>query len=80
MANAVTPSAPQEQFKKLDRPFGLWIGADDELLLPSMVLAFADLATNVRASSETGSIPNVNHLSVLLEAHEKVGDWISRQV
>ena len=80
MANAVTPSAPQEQFKKLDRPFGLWIGTDDELLMPSMVLAFADLATNVRASSETGSIPNANHLSVLLNAHETVGAWIVRQI
>lgn len=80
MANAVTPSTPQEQFKKLDRPFGLWIGADDELLLPSMVLAFADLATSVRSSSETGSIPNANHLSVLLNAHETVGAWIVRQI
>lgn len=79
MANAVTPSAPQEQFKNLDLPFGLWIGADDELLLPSMVLAFADLATNVRASSETGSIPNAKHLSVLLNAHATVGAWIVRQ-
>lgn len=79
MANAVTPSAPQEQFKNLDHPFGLWIGAEDELLLPSMVLAFADLATNVRASSETGSIPNANHLSVLLNVHETVGAWIARQ-
>lgn len=79
MANAVTPSAPQEQFKNLDHPFGMWIGVDDELLLPSMVLAFADLATNVRASSETGSIPNANHLSVLLNIHETVGAWIARQ-
>ena len=80
MANAITPSAPQEQFKNLDRPFGLWIGADDELLLSSMVLAFADLATKVRASSETGSIPNANHLSVLLNVHETVGAWIAHQV
>jgi len=79
MANTVTPSAPQKQFKNLNNPFGLWIGADDELLLPSMVLAFADLATNVRASSETGSIPNANHLSVLLNAHETVGTWLTRQ-
>lgn len=79
MANAVTPSAPQEQYKKLDCPFGLWIGAEDELLLPSMVLAFADLATKVRASSETGSISNANHLSVLINAHETVGAWIVRQ-
>lgn len=79
MANAVTPSAPQQQFASLDRPFGLWIGSDDELLLPSMVLAFADLATKVRASSETGSIPNANHLSVLLNAHEIIGAWIIRQ-
>jgi alpha-beta hydrolase superfamily lysophospholipase len=80
MANAVTPSAPHQQFKNLDRPFGLWIGADDELLLPGMVLAFADLAATVRASSETGSIPNANHLSVLLNAHATVGPWIANFV
>ncbi len=78
MANAVTPSAPQSQFANLDRAFGLWLGADDELLLPASVLGFADLATQVQISSEIGSIPNTNHLSVLTKAHATIGPWLAR--
>lgn len=78
MANAVTPAAPHEQFIQLDRAFGMWIGAEDELLLPSMVLAFADLAVKVRAQSNAASIPDADHLSILLEAHETVGPWIAQ--
>lgn len=77
MANAVTPYAPHQQFTKIDRAFGLWIGADDELILPSKVLAFADLATSVRAESEVGSISNATHLSILVNAHATIGPWIA---
>ena len=77
MANAVTPSAPRQQFAGLDRAFGLWIGAEDELMLPGMVLAFADLASSVRADARVGSIPNAKHISVLLNAHETIGLWIA---
>ena len=80
MANAITPSAPHQQVARLDRAFGLWIGADDELLLPSMVIAFADLATAVRAKSEASIIPNAKHLSVLIRAFETIGPWITKQV
>lgn len=79
MANAVSPSAPHKQFANLDRAFGLWIGADDESLLPSRVLAFADLAVSVRANSEAASIPAAKHLSILLTAHETVGLWIRKR-
>jgi acylglycerol lipase len=78
MANALTPAAPHQQFAALDRAFGLWIGADDELILPSRVLAFADLAVSVRADSQASSIPDVKHLSILVKAHEMVGPWIAR--
>lgn len=77
MANAVTPSAPQRQFAALDCPFGIWIGANDELLLPNKVLAFANLAASVRMHSHASSVPNAKHLSVLLKAHELVGSWIA---
>ncbi len=76
MSVALTPAAPHEQFKALDRPFGLWIGGDDELFLPEKVLAFADLAASVRAASEAHVIPGAKHLSVLVRAHETVGPWI----
>ena len=80
MANAITPYAPHQQFTNLDRAFGLWIGADDELILPSEVLAFADLAVSVRAASEAGSISNAKHLSILVNAHATIGPWLARLV
>lgn len=76
MANAVTPTAPQAQFANLDRPFGLWIGADDELLAPDKVLVYAGLAAAQQAKSEAGSLSGLKHLSILTAAHEAVGPWI----
>jgi acylglycerol lipase len=75
---ALTPAAPGPQFASLDRPFGLWIGSEDELFLPDKVLAFGDLAASVRADSDMGVMPGANHLSVLLRAHETIGPWILR--
>ena len=80
MSVALTPSAPREQFAALDRPFGLWIGSEDELFLPDKVLAFGDLAAAVRADSEADSIPGGRHLSVLVTAHETIGPWIAQLV
>jgi acylglycerol lipase len=80
MAVALTPFAPHDQFASLDRPFGLWIGAEDELFLPDKVLAFADLAVSVRAHSQASSIPNAKHLSILVRAHETIGPWIKHMV
>ena len=80
MAVALTPSVPREQFATLDRPFGLWIGSEDELFLPDKVLAFADLAVSVRADSQVSSIPGAKHLSVLVRAHETIGPWIAHIV
>jgi acylglycerol lipase len=80
MSVALVPSAPQDQFKALDRPFGLWIGEDDELFLPNKVLAFADLSTSVRADSEAKNIPDAKHLSVLINAHKTIGPWIVRKI
>jgi len=76
MSISLTPFSPHQQFAALDRPFGLWIGADDELFDPEKVLAFAELAGAVRARSQAGVIPDANHLSVLLRAHETIATWI----
>lgn len=80
MSTALTPSAPREQFAALDRPFGLWIGSEDELFLPERVLAFVDLAVPVRADSQVSSLPGARHLSVLVRAHETIGPGIARMV
>lgn len=80
MSNALMPAAPHEQFATLDRPFGLWIGAEDELFLPDKVLAFADLAASVRAESEAECIPDAKHLSILVRAHKTIGPWIVQTI
>ena len=80
MSLALIPSDPRGQFAALDRPFGLWIGSEDELFLPDRVLAFADLAESVRANSQSAVIPGARHLSVLLKAHETIGPWITRML
>jgi alpha-beta hydrolase superfamily lysophospholipase len=80
MSLALTPPAPQEQFAGLDRPFGLWIGSEDELFLPDRVLSFGSLAHSVRESSEVALIPGATHLSVLLSAHGQIGAWINDTV
>jgi acylglycerol lipase len=77
MSLAITPSAPREQFESLDRPFGIWIGSNDELFVPEKVLAFADLARLVRDHSHSGIIEGGSHLSVLLKAHETIGPFIN---
>ena len=80
MANAITSSAPQQQFAALDRSFGLWIGADDEIISPDSLLYLSDLAAAVRRVSEVSVIPGVKHLSILVKAHESMGPWIKSQV
>ena len=80
MANAITSSAPQQQFAALDRSFGLWIGADDEIISPDSLLYLSDLAAAVRRVSEVSVITGVKHLSILVKAHESMGPWIKSQV
>ena len=75
---ALTPAAPGPQFASLDRPFGLWIGSEDELFVPDAVLSYADLAKGAHEQSEAAVIPGARHLSVLIGAHETIGPWISR--
>ena len=80
MGNAVTPSAPSKQFAELDRPFGLWVGSEDELMVPEKVLAFGQLATKVRTDSHMAIVKGAKHISILLTAHEVIGPWIVEQV
>ena len=79
MSNAVTPAKPREQFENLDRPYGLWIGAEDELFLPEKVLAVGAPSPALRAACELVIVAGAKHLSILLSAHESIGPWIERR-
>jgi acylglycerol lipase len=77
MSLAMTPDNPQEQFKKMDKPFGLFIGANDELFIPEKVIPYASYAESaIRNKSVNQIIEKENHLSILLIADEWIGKTI----
>jgi alpha-beta hydrolase superfamily lysophospholipase len=80
MSMALTPASPREQFAALDRPFGLWIGSEDELFVADRVLAYGELAASVRSRCRIGAVTGKKHLSILLGAHEMIGSWVMSMV
>ncbi len=70
MAHAVTPNNPQQLFEKLDTPFLLLVGQDDEQFIPEKVIALSQSATRVIAHSKMRIMPSVTHLSVVIESPE----------
>jgi len=77
MAMALTPDNPQEQFKKMDKPFALFVGENDELFDVRKVLDYAELPKKeIREKSIVRAIKGAKHLSILLEADELIGDAI----
>jgi len=77
MANAITPSAPVKQIKKLDLPTAVWIGEKDELFEVNKVVS---LFTKNNPESYTSIIKDEKHLSVLVKAADFIGPWLSEQL
>jgi hypothetical protein len=66
MALAVTPNNPREQFKNIGKPFGLFIGEQNELLTPEKVLRYRELPEeNIKKTSRRQIIKGAKHLSIL---------------
>jgi len=80
MANAITPWNPQQQFRQLSRPLGLWIGADDELFVADKVIAYAELIGSADRKNCARVVDDATHLGILVRAHELIGPWIASQV
>ncbi len=66
MSAALTPSNPHQQFRKIDRPFGLFVGQNDELFDPEKVVKYAELPEEeIRIRSVKQVVNDENHLSIL---------------
>ena len=77
MSLSMTPDNPQEQFKKIDKHFGLFVGANDDLFVPEKVIKYAPYADSaIQKKSVTKIIEKENHLSILLIADEWIGKTI----
>lgn len=77
MAIAQNPSAASQDLASLDKPFGLWIGSNDEVFNPSKVVAYAQQASKVIEHSQVEIVPGQNHLGILDDAASLIGDWIT---
>ncbi len=73
MANAITPSAPSKQIKKLDIPTAVWIGEEDELFNVNKVVS---LFTKHNPETYTKILIGEKHLSILVNAADFMGQWI----
>jgi len=61
-------------------PVGLWIGSDDELFVAESVTAFV---TSSKGDNNSGRntaevLLGKNHLGILVEIHEPIGQWITQ--
>ncbi len=78
MANSMTPYDPAGQFRRINRPYGLFVGENDELFEPSRVLDYFDLsAESIKKRSVKLMIPGANHLSILLNCEKTVAEMIT---
>ena len=76
MVKAVTPANPKKQFGKINRPFSIFIGAEDELFLPDRTVEMAQYAKkSLRNRSKTAVLPNQNHLGILRSAGMLIGTF-----
>ncbi len=77
MALAQNPSAAASDLASLDKPFGLWVGSNDEVFVPSKVVTYAQHATKVIDQSQVESVPGPSHLGILVNGASLIGPWIS---
>ncbi|WP_028562745.1 alpha/beta hydrolase [Paenibacillus pinihumi] len=78
MSLALNPGKPSEEVARIDRPFGLWVGAGDEVMDPNKVVKFADLAKQVRDESTAQIVPGEKHLTILEDTASLIGPWVQK--
>ncbi|MGB2129440.1 MAG: alpha/beta hydrolase [Flavicella sp.] len=78
MSNATTPYAATKKFKHISKPFGLFIGENDEIFDARKVLLFDTLPTHRNSKSISKIIPKEKHLSILNTIGVELGETITK--
>lgn len=76
MALALNPSNPSKEFANIDKPFGIWIGSEDEIMLPEKIVDFANQAKIESQQSHIEIVPGEKHITILNNIAKKMGPWI----
>ena len=76
VVNAITPANPERQFREIDRPFHLFVGDSDELMLPENTVRYFSFAGDAaRRSSKAEIVTDQNHLGILRVAGDLIGSY-----
>ncbi|MCY7675549.1 alpha/beta hydrolase [Bacillus safensis] len=74
---ALTPSAPKNQFAKMDRPYGMFVGSKDELYDVETFLHYHEMPMEpIKKQSVYQVMEGHTHLSILLGAGKQIGSTI----
>lgn len=73
MSLATTAQWPYHQLRDIDKPIAMWVGEKDEGLDPEKLAYFL---TNANEHAHTQILPDQNHITVVSQNHEKIGNWI----
>jgi len=77
VVNAITPINPEKQFSTIDKPFCLFVGSNDELMLPENTVKYAEYSNNsIKSKSQSGIIQNQNHLGILRVCGKSIGEYL----
>ncbi len=76
IASAFVPRRPRAQFRGLNRPAALFMGARDELFKPGEIIAFARL---IRTRKVARILPGSGHYSLLLETAGSIAAFVEGQ-
>jgi acylglycerol lipase len=77
MASASAPYDSVSLLQKIDKPVGVFIGAQDEQFVPEKVIAYADL---ISAPVKTKIVENAAHLSILLKAPQLIANYVNQEL
>ena len=81
ISSAETLWNPKKQFQKIEKPFGLYIGKEDELFDPRKVIRYFDyVRPEIKNKSEALIVERQRHLSILLSADNFIGEFIQKNI
>ena len=79
MEDAQNPATSASVLARLDKPLGVWIGADDEVFSPSRVLAYAQQHAG-QMDPTLEQVPDRDHLGILQNGADYIGPWIDAHI
>ena len=76
MSQATSIINPQETFAQLEKPFGIFIGTDDEQFIPEKILAYYSHASLIKHQSSRMIINGATHLSIVPKSPSMIAQVI----